>query len=124
MFQRMGENPHLAIQFGSMMQAYHVGQPAWWDEGFYPVQERLGNAKNEDGVLLVDVGGGGGGELAKFQADHPNLKGRVVLQDLAHVVEQSKGLGFEVMSHNFNDPQPIKSEGEDALTFHLESHSC
>ena len=83
-------------------------KPMWWDEGFYPVRERLEDAKVDDGVLLVDIGGGSGGELARFQAAYPDLKGRVVLQDLPHVVEQSKNLGFEVMAYDWNQTQPIQ----------------
>lgn len=115
MYEYMGENPSMAMRFGSMMSAYAAGKPVWWDQGYYPVQERLGNAKTEEAVLLVDIGGGSGGELARFRAAYSNLKGRIVLQDLSHIVDQSKDLGFEVMSYDFNEPQPIKSEGKDDL---------
>ena len=107
-YEYMAENPAKARQFGGLMSVYaSQSKPMWWDEGFYPVKKRLGDTKANDGVLLVDIGGGSGGELAKFQAAYPGLKGRIILQDLPHVVEQSKGLGFEVMAYDWNNPQPI-----------------
>ena len=41
-------------------------------------------------VLLVDIGGGRGHEMEKFQQKFPQDKSRVVLQDLPQVVEEVK----------------------------------
>lgn len=74
------------------MSGYRQGKRSWMDEDFYPVSERLaGNSTpDKDTVLLVDVGGGLGHDLAELKAKHsdinPNVRGRLVLQDKADVI--------------------------------------
>jgi hypothetical protein len=61
------------------------------DLGFYPVKERLLDGANADGVLLVDVGGNIGHDIAEFHSKHPEAPGRLILQDLQPVLDQAKG---------------------------------
>lgn len=95
-----------------MMTAYAAGKPMWADEHAYPVKARLGNAKTDDEVLVVDIGGGKGHDLAGFRARHPDLKGKLVLQEVPYLVDQVKDKleGIDVMAHDFNSPQPIKGK--------------
>lgn len=51
-------------RFASMMDVWSMGRQRWFDEDYYPVAERLisgaEGADGEEGVFLVDVGGGTG----------------------------------------------------------------
>ena len=81
------------------------------DHGFYPVKERLGkDLKGSSETLIVDVGGSLGHDLAAFQANHPELPGRLVLQDLPALISQVDHTkpGIEPMTHDFLTPQPVK----------------
>ncbi|PLB54862.1 putative O-methyltransferase [Aspergillus steynii IBT 23096] len=108
--------PHLQ-HFGSFMAAYRAGKAEWHEPGFYPVSERLitGFDSAVSDVLLVDVGGGRGHDVAAFTTHFKSYPGRIILQDrepviagvLASLVDQSPR--FEAQAHNFFTPQPIES---------------
>jgi hypothetical protein len=63
--------PHLQ-HFDSFMSAYRAGKANWYDPGFYPVSERMitGFDASASEVLLVDVGGGRGHDVAAFATQH------------------------------------------------------
>jgi hypothetical protein len=93
-----------------MMAVQASSKTMWADDGAYPVKERLGNSK-EDEVLVVDIGGGAGHDLLGFKKRHPEVKGRLVLEELPYVigqVEKGKLDGVELVEHDFYTPQPIK----------------
>jgi hypothetical protein len=107
--------PHLA-HFDSFMTAYRAGKANWYNEGFYPVAERLveGFDPEASDVLLVDVGGGRGHDVTQFIDQHPSHPGKLVLQDrepvIALVLENgAEEKGFETQAHDFFSPQPIKA---------------
>ena len=89
------------------------GKTMWADEGAYPVKERLGDAE-EDEVLVVDIGGGEGHDLLALKARHPFLKGRLILEELPYMISQIKDTleGVELVEHDFYTPQPIKGTWE------------
>ena len=59
-------------------------------------------------VLFVDVGGGRGEALRKFRRNHPELRGRVIIEDLPKVIEgQEVEEGVEAIAHDFFTPQPV-----------------
>lgn len=91
------------------MAVQAAGKTMWVDEGAYSVKERLGDAE-EDEVCVVDLGGGTGHDLLALKARHPDLKGRLVLQELLYMINQVKGKldGIELVEHDFRNPQPIK----------------
>lgn len=66
----------------------------------------------EDEVAIVDVGGGRGQALETIKADYPELQGRMVLQDLADVIDDAKASGLppfiEAQTGSFFGPQAIK----------------
>ena len=71
----------------------------------------LQGAKEDDGaVLMVDVAGGRGHYLETFRQRFPNAKGRLILQDLPHVIDDFPDLDprIEGMAHDMFLPQPIK----------------
>ena len=65
--------------------------------------------RSNDRVLFVDVGGGRGESLRTFRRGHPDLIGRVVIEDLPKVIEGQKDEeGVEAIAHDFCTPQPVK----------------
>jgi len=94
------------------MAGYHQGRPSWMDEGFYPVNERLapGIKAGKEEVVLVDVGGNVGYHLKELKSKHPNLPGRLVLQDRLDIIAKVADTdeGFEAMPYDFFTEQPIK----------------
>jgi hypothetical protein len=107
------ENQPIGEQFNHHMGGYRNGRPSWMDPGFYPVQDRLIDGApapiTADDVLLVDVGGGLGHDLAEFERKHPKTPGRLILQDLL-TIEGVKDLSprIEVMKYDFHAEQPVK----------------
>ncbi len=65
-----------------------------------------------EAVLLVDVGGGWGHDIQSFHKTHPDIPGRLILQDRPVMIEKfdngTMHEGFEVMTYDFYTPQPIK----------------
>ena len=73
------------------------------------VPEGNGLLSEEGEVLLVDVGGGRGQALADLRRARPDLRGRLIVQDLPQEVEGRDVIdGVEAMPHDFFTPQPIK----------------
>ena len=116
-FVWLAERPENAAQFNNYMSGYRQGKRSWMDEDFYPVPERLAGSSTpeEDAVLLVDVGGGLGHDLAEFKAKHPdtnsNVRGRLVLQDKPDVISQiapETAIGLELTAHDFFTEQPVR----------------
>jgi hypothetical protein len=124
LFEYLSQNPVQGARFGCMMAMQAGGKTMWADEGAYPVRERLGNVKDDGEVLVVDIGGGAGHDLLGFRARYPDLKGRLVLQEMPYMVEKVKGEGacegvVEIMGHDFYGEQPIKGS---CLNLHLLCH--
>ncbi|KAL3458363.1 S-adenosyl-L-methionine-dependent methyltransferase [Aspergillus heterothallicus] len=121
-FEYLQSHPAHAEQFNNHMTAYHQGRPSWMDKGFYPVESLTrgegGVEVREEDVLLVDVGGGVGHDLAEFRRKWPGVKGRLVLQDLGEVIEQARAMnratttaadgGIEAVVHDFFTEQTVK----------------
>ncbi|MCJ1290611.1 hypothetical protein MMC34_002151 [Xylographa carneopallida] len=84
-FVWMSAHPEYFTQFGNFMAGYRQGRPSWMDTDFYPVNDRLvkGADTSTNSVFLVDVGGSLGRDIKEFQHKHPNVPGRLVLQDKA-----------------------------------------
>ncbi|KAI7307455.1 hypothetical protein KC340_g11387 [Hortaea werneckii] len=109
-FEDHGVKRPLLEEFGNHMGGYRQGRRSWWDEGVYPVRERVvegaGLEEEEEGkVLLVDVGGGFGHDVRAFAAAFADVvgssrgrgKGRLVLEDLPEVVGQIGEEGLVVV---------------------------
>ncbi|KAJ5597707.1 hypothetical protein N7537_007791 [Penicillium hordei] len=106
-FNYMASKPYYQDAFDTVMASpYRRDEKSWLD--FFPVEEKL-QVQSPSEVLLVDVGGGRGKDLQTFRERFPDLPGRLVLQDLAHVCGTSDiPGGIETQIHNFFDEQPIK----------------
>ena len=70
----------------------------------------------EDPVQLVDVGCGHGRALTQFRRLRPDIRGRMVAQDLPEVIAgREVDEGIENIAYNFLDPQPVKGGSLDLL---------
>lgn len=108
------QSPEVLSRFNSHMTVYHKGRPSWVDDDFYPIQDRLvkGMRDDPDSVFLVDVGGSKGQDLEELLQKHPNIPGKLILQDQPEVVKEARPLpeSVEVMGHDFLKPQPIRGK--------------
>ena len=110
-FEKLEQDPKKAVEFNNHMAGYSLSRARWVDPGCFPVRDVLGKPGPDTGVLLVDVGGGSGHDLALFKKQHAELPGRVILQDLPSVIESCRSslpAGIEAMAHDFFTPQPVK----------------
>ncbi|KAI9709578.1 MAG: hypothetical protein M1820_003338 [Bogoriella megaspora] len=82
-----------------------------WQEWF-PADKVIfdGYQENISDVVFVDVGGGIGHECQTLLKKFPDVKGRIVLQDLPNVIDDVKELDprIERQPMNFLEGQPIK----------------
>lgn len=110
LYTYFGEDAAMAGRFGSMIQMYNAGKPFFWEDNFYPIEERLvnGGPKTDDEVLLVDIGGGDAGDLGRLRKAIPNSKGKLILQELEHIVNLSDQDGYEAQIGDWNEVQPVK----------------
>lgn len=109
-FGLLQKNPEQKQAFDDYMASRRlVDEPQWFE--IYPAAKRLQNARKEpDSVLLVDVGGGPGQEIARFKERNPDIPGRLVLQDLPLTLRRIEKLpeAIETMEYDFFTPQPVK----------------
>lgn len=123
MFEWLHANPPAGLQFNNHMGGYSTDRPSWMDDGFYPVEERLlrgfntsstsgGGGDGKGSALLVDIGGGLGHDIEAFSQKFPRANGRLVLQDLEHVIGQveRKDDSIERTIYNFHTEQPVKGK--------------
>ncbi|ETN42025.1 uncharacterized protein HMPREF1541_03964 [Cyphellophora europaea CBS 101466] len=108
------QDPAMGARFGGMIQMYNAGKPFFWEDNFYPLQERLckDGPTTDDDILLVDIGGGDAGDLGRLRKAFPDLKGRLILQELAYIVDRSERDGFEAQVGDWNELQPVKGARE------------
>ncbi len=87
--------------------AKHRGERQWTDTDL--VQTLSSKTNGDDTILFVDVGGNVGNVCVDLRRRNPALKGRVINQDLPHVVANTiEYPGVERSSHDFWTPQVIK----------------
>jgi len=108
-FEHVSESPKRLTRFNDAMRA---ADSALVTVGLYPFAEELGDLASDDGVTVVDVGGGRGHILRQIMQTARELKGRFILQDQAGVIEDNgkeiEKDGIEAMAHDFFKPQPVK----------------
>lgn len=73
-------------------------------------------ASSEEDVLIVDIGGSSGHDLVSFRTAHPDIPGRLILQDLPAAIsaaktaangDQLRSEAIGAMEHDFFTPQPV-----------------
>lgn len=100
--------------FNHHMAGYRLGRLPWMDPKFFPVEERLikGADPSQSAPFLVDIGGSIGHDLEDFHRYHPNAPGKLILQDVAAVINDISDLNpaIEPMIHDFHAEQPVKGK--------------
>ena len=115
-FEFFAENEDQRRYFDDYMAIRREGLSSWHE--VFPMASHLGSGVSRDdqnAVLLVDVGGNWGHELRSFHQAHPEVPGRLILQDLPVMIDKFEGKpppGIEVMTYDFFTPQPIKGGHE------------
>ncbi|KAL4797715.1 S-adenosyl-L-methionine-dependent methyltransferase [Aspergillus venezuelensis] len=115
-FEWVAPQPRLQAAFNTVMATNpgNIGQN-WFE--YYPVAEKLAVSNPSTDVVIVDVGGNRGTDLASFRTRFPpsDLPGRASLQDQVAIIDKAKtetqydpSLGIEMQGHDFFTPQPIK----------------
>ena len=111
-FEILRSKPESTKAIGMLLSAMGI-QKFQRVENVYPVQERLvkGFDPEEEDVFFVDVGAGHGHMVGGLRATMPEFSGRFVAQDLPNMISTAPKVdGVEMQTHNFFDPQPIKSK--------------
>ncbi|KAE8343044.1 hypothetical protein BDV24DRAFT_129606 [Aspergillus arachidicola] len=109
-FGLLEKNPEQKQAFDDYMASRRVANLPQWFE-IYPAAEKFADAhQDSNATLMVDVGGGPGQELIRFKERHPDIPGRLVLQDLPLTLQRIEKLpdGIESMEYDFFTPQPVK----------------
>lgn len=126
-FGLLENNAEQKQAFDDYMAARRVDDmPQWFD--IYPAAEKVKDARTELGaILMVDVGGGPGQEIARFKEKYPELPGKFILQDLPLTLNRVEKLpdGVEAMEYDFFTPQPVKGkiDADDLIFFHRQSEA-
>lgn len=124
-FAWLTTRPERLSQFQNRMTGKSLGRSGWMDPHFYPVEERLvkGAKTEEDSVFLVDMGGGKGHDLAELHRKHPNLPGKLVLQDHPDVIKEAEASGLDkkivTMGYDFFTPQTLIG-----MNIYQQAHAC
>jgi len=102
----------IANQEGMIMRYFQwlaeaqKGLGTWLD--IFPAKDLFHGSK-KDTPLFVDVDGGLGHSCLALRAKYPKTLGRVILQDLPHIIQQVIPLKrVEAMEHDLENEQPIK----------------
>ncbi|KAL4791443.1 S-adenosyl-L-methionine-dependent methyltransferase [Aspergillus venezuelensis] len=105
----VAESPERLDITNSFMEGDRGSRPPWVE--WFPVQDEiLGSWKGGDeDVFLVDIAGGRGHDIQTFHNKFPGTKGKFILEDMPHVIEQSiQGLDAEKIGFDLFKPQPVK----------------
>lgn len=105
-FEWAMSQPRIMDDFNLWMSELHDGRKTWLD-----VFDLAGHAAStsQDNLLFVDIGGGIGQQCAILKNNHPQLLGRVVLQDQPFVIPQAIPVeGVEKQSYDIWTEQPLK----------------
>ena len=111
-FTHLAANPESLEDFNKLMAGQRHHRVDWYE--FVPVREIvLANSNTQaTDVLLVDVGGAHGSELAGFQEAFPEATGRLILQDLPSTIDSIRPGelpdNIEKMKYDFFTPQPVQ----------------
>ncbi|KXT07157.1 hypothetical protein AC578_2495 [Pseudocercospora eumusae] len=84
----------------------------FWFEKTVSASQVLGSVDDPEAPLYVDIGGGLGEHACKLHAAHPDLVGKLIVQDLPQSIHKSKQRKLpekiSLMEYNFFTPQPIQ----------------
>ncbi|KAI5864895.1 S-adenosyl-L-methionine-dependent methyltransferase [Durotheca rogersii] len=100
------EQPELMANFNLWMTEQHQGQRTWLD--VFDFAHHVSDS-GPDTLIFVDVGGGIGQQCALLKKAHPQVPGRVVLQDQQFVLLHAIPVeGVEKQAFDLWEEQPLK----------------
>lgn len=106
-YKWMDSHPVQKDAFHGFMNAQFANLPTWLDVVDFANDMTTG--AGPDDVVFVDVGGGNGSQLAALKQKCPGIKGRMILQDQAYVLEGALAVEeMERMAYDFLTEQPVK----------------
>ena len=107
-FEWLIQNPKYQQAFNVTMNSFHKYRSQEWFD-YYPIAERV-QVQDSSRALIVDIGGGLGQELLKFKDAYPDLKGRLIVEDLPAIINDIKKLpeGIEAIGQDFFKEQNVK----------------
>ncbi|KAI0599114.1 S-adenosyl-L-methionine-dependent methyltransferase [Biscogniauxia sp. FL1348] len=123
-FDWLRARPDNARYFHGFMGAHRTAARTWLERAdvvervvrAYEVMEKIGAERGR--AVFVDVGGGVGQQCNALKKRCPDLKGRIVLEDLEEVVAEAElEEGVDKVGVSFFDEQPVKG----AAAYYLRS---
>ena len=108
MWKYLAEHSTLQTDMMNYMAGRRKGSQRWLD--IFPAGSRFeAIAAKEDAVLLVDVGGNKGHDLMLFKERFPDIRGRLVLEDLPEATKNvAPSEGIKIFPYDFFTPQPLR----------------
>ncbi|KAI1123504.1 S-adenosyl-L-methionine-dependent methyltransferase [Nemania abortiva] len=112
-FDWFRDHPDIMELFVPWMVSQRDGLPLFLEAMDFE-KEFAGEGTNETTPVFVDIGGASGHQCVALRQKHPNLVGRVILQDREEVIQQVNAHpipgfeGIETQPHDFFTPQPVK----------------
>ncbi|KUJ20824.1 o-methyltransferase-like protein [Mollisia scopiformis] len=109
MFEFLAKDPIRFKNFNDAMQAKNMQSS--WPYNLFPFKEELSKVETTDEtVLLIDIGGGNGQAVTAIRELCHSIKGRMILQDQAQVIEEITDPlpNVEKMPHDFFATQPVQ----------------
>ncbi|KAL9621839.1 MAG: hypothetical protein Q9160_003812 [Pyrenula sp. 1 TL-2023] len=106
-FEWLACHPKQLEEFDRWMTVQRADSGSFLEVFPFNINELLARSSQH---VLVDVGGGVGHQCQALLDMYPQFKGRVILQDLPHVLEHALGTdGVETMTWDFwSSEQPVK----------------
>jgi hypothetical protein len=110
MFGYLNKNPKMMSNFNDFMSGAIAMRPDWFNT--FDAQGIVldGAKKDPEAVLLIDIAGGEGHDIAAFQKAFPDAPGKLVLQDQPPVIDNIKALDERIVRQkiDFFQEQPVK----------------
>ncbi|KAL1964923.1 hypothetical protein VTN77DRAFT_6276 [Rasamsonia byssochlamydoides] len=111
LWEFLSKTPIAMQECNTFLEGSRGSRTSWLE--WFPVQERIidGFEGGDDAVLLVDVAGGRGHEIGAFKSKFPDAPGRLVLEDLAHVIDDVQSLdpSIERVKIDLFEGQPVRA---------------
>ena len=109
MYQWLSARPDLLSNFNTLMTGHRLKREDWFSRLDVNALLLDGARKDDDVVLLVDIGGNVGHDVAAFHRAFPHAPGKLILQDSPAVIGSITQLdeSIEKQNHDYFSPQPV-----------------
>jgi demethylsterigmatocystin 6-O-methyltransferase len=107
------ENPQILTYFQQLMSIMGLPKDGSWLDVI-----SITNQQDSSRKVFVDIAGSIGHQCSRLLSRHPDLGGRVILQDLEETFQHAPKIeGVEFMVHDFFKVQPVKGKKHPSLVF-------